>query len=65
MGKTLRTHRSTLHALEMIVTNGSGRLHTSLDVCVVNDVALGGAMRPYACETVSLKFKIDGKAISL
>ena len=59
MGETFRTYRAALHALEMIVAYGCGCLQAGGDIGVVNDLALLGAVRPYACEAVRLQFEID------
>ena len=51
--------------MNVIVANCGGGLKTSVDVGVVDFIALFGAVGPDAGETVCLEFEIDGKRICL
>ena len=42
------------HALQVVITDSSGRLHASSDIGVVNDLPLRCAVSPHAGEAVRL-----------
>ena len=65
MSEALRAYRSAFHSLEMVVADGRCRLQTCGNICVMNDVALFGAMRPYTGEAIRLEFKVNGERVSL
>src|SRR5260370_39293142 len=65
MREALGAYRSTLHSLQMIVADSSGRLQTGGNIGVVDDIALFSAVRPYTCEAVRLQLEIDGERVSL
>ena len=64
VGPVFRAYGAAAHALQMVVADGGGGAEGSGDVVLVDDVALGGGVRPDAGEAVGLEFEVDGELIS-
>lgn len=64
MGKGFGADLASAHALNAVVTDGSGRVQRLVHVTLFEDFSLLGGVRPNAGKAISLEFQADGQVVA-
>lgn len=64
MGKGFGADLASAHALNAVVTDGSGRVERLVHVTLFEDFSLLGGVRPNASKAISLELHADGQVVA-